>query len=314
MDGFFILSGFLITRSWFSARSTGDYLLRRVLRIYPGFLVAVIFSGLIAAPWLAESSEAFWKAFSWRGFFVGGARLILKIPSSQVEVNGSLWTIPYEFKCYLAIVGFGLCGGLTRRFWVLLALFLCMGLYAGQVYGGWVMPESRLNWLIGYPGFWPRAMSDFLAGTAFYCYRDRIVLSRPLFLGALLGLFLFGVAAPSLRLLPLLIPILGGYVLLYASYVPMGRLQHFSRHGDLSYGLYLYAFPIQQLLIASWGRWLHPLGLFVVAWGITAVFAALSWHLVERPFMRLKRSSRPRQDRPELAGDVALDPVVAISA
>src|SRR5689334_20689842 len=55
VEGFFILSGFLITRSWYSARSTGDYLRRRALRIYPGFFVAVAFSGLIAAPWLAAS-------------------------------------------------------------------------------------------------------------------------------------------------------------------------------------------------------------------------------------------------------------------
>src|SRR4051794_5607980 len=68
VDGFFILSGFLIARSWMSSRGLGDYLRRRALRIYPGFLGAIAFSALIAAPRLQDSPAAYWRAFSWRDF------------------------------------------------------------------------------------------------------------------------------------------------------------------------------------------------------------------------------------------------------
>ncbi len=141
----------------------------------------------------------------------------------------------------------------------------------------------------------------FLAGVLFYCYRDRIVLSWPLLIVAVLGLLAVGVAAPGSRALPLVEPLLVGYVLFFIAYLPMGSLQHVARHGDISYGLYLYAYPVQQLLIKAFQPRLNTLSLFLTATAVTTLFAAASWQFVEKPFLRLKRSSRPLQDRPELA-------------
>ena len=295
VDCFFILSGFLITRSWLSSRSVGDYLSRRALRIYPGFVGAILFSGLIAAPLLAESSRAYWEAFSWRDFLLQGANLQLAIPKLPISVNASLWTIRYEFVCYLAVIGFAVCGAFRHRSLLLLALLLCETLYAGRILLGWKVPGGSLGWLIGYTAHWPRFMSNFLAGAAFYCYRDRVVLSQRLVLAALAILLFFGVVATSPGLLPLLVPVLGGYVLFRAAYAPMGRVRHFARRGDFSYGIYLYAFPIQHLLVEASGRRLHPVGLFVLAWGVTLGVAALSWRFVEAPFLRLKRSTSSRE-------------------
>lgn len=301
VDGFFILSGFLIARSWVSSRGLGDYLRRRALRIYPGFLAAISFSGLIAAPLLRDGAAAYWGAFSWRDFLLRGINLEFYTPSSGPPANGSLWSIRYEFMCYLAVAALGLCGLMSRRGLVALGWLLCEGLYACQIYFHLEMYGSRLSWLYCFPGLWPRLMSDFLAGVLFYCYRDRIVLSWPSLLGAATGLFTLGVAVPSLRPLPLAVPVLGAYVLFFAAYFPAGRLRHFASRGDLSYGLYLYAFPLQQLLIRAFRPLLHPLTLSPLALGVTALFAALSWRFVESPFLRLKRSTRPREIRPEVA-------------
>ena len=310
VDGFFILSGFLIARSWVSSRGLGDYLRRRVLRIYPGFLMAVAFSVLIAGPLLASNSSAYWNDFSWRAFLIGGANLNLVAPETPVAINGSLWSIRYEFMCYLAVAVFGLLGILTRRSFMTLAFLACLSLYAGQIYYGLQMPGSRLSWLYCFPGFWPRMMSAFLAGVLFYCYRDRIVLSWPLFTVAVVGLLAVGVAAPASWALPLVEPLLGGYVLFFIAYLPMGRLQHVARHGDISYGLYLYAYPVQQLLIKAFQPRLNTLSLFLAATAVTTLFAAASWQFVEKPFLRLKRSSRPPRDRPELADQPAATPVL----
>ncbi len=301
VDGFFILSGFLIARSWISSRGPADYLRRRALRIYPGFLAAVAFSTLCAGPLLQGEPSAYWRAFSWREFAIMSLNLDFYTPPSDVPVNGSLWSIRYEFLCYLAVAALGLVGLLSRRIVLVLGWLACLGLLAGQIYLGWQIPGSRLSWLYCYPGFWPRVMADFLSGVLFYSYRDRIVLTWPLLIGAALGLLATGVAFPSMRALPLAVPLLGGYLLFFAAYMPMGRLQHFAARGDFSYGLYLYAFPIQLILTRRVFRDLTPIALFLLAWAITGLFAVLSWRLIERPFMRLKGSSRPPEARPELA-------------
>jgi peptidoglycan/LPS O-acetylase OafA/YrhL len=196
VDGFFILSGFLIARSWVSSRGLGDYLRRRVLRIYPGYLAAIAFSSLVAAPLLMDRPAAYWAEFSWREFVVQGLNLGCYYAPGGPEVNGSLWSIRYEFLCYLAVAAWGLCGILSRRYLLVLGWLACLGLHAGQIYYHLEMYGSRLSWLYGYPGFWPRLMGDFLAGVLFYSFRDRIVLARPLLFASLLGLFVFGVARP----------------------------------------------------------------------------------------------------------------------
>ena len=199
VDGFFILSGFLIARSWLSSRGTGDYLLRRALRIYPAFIVAILFSGLMAGPLIQDSPSTYWRAFSWSEFVPEGINLRFSTPPSLKTVNGSLWTIRYEFMCYLAVAVFGLCGFFSRRPLLVLGWLSCSGLYASQIYFNMKMPGGRLTWLCGFPGDWPRLMSDFLAGVLFYCYRDRIALSWPLLAGTVIGLFTLGIATPWLR-------------------------------------------------------------------------------------------------------------------
>ncbi|WP_165246720.1 acyltransferase family protein [Paludisphaera soli] len=292
VEAFFILSGFLITRSWSSSRGAGDYLLRRGLRIYPGFLAAILFCGFLAAPRLADDPARYWREFSPVRLIASGLNLEMALPPGGVTVNGSLWSIRYEFLCYLTVAAFGLLGILGRRRLVVAAWLVCLGVHAGQIFLGWKVPGSRLSWLYSYPDFWPRVMSAFLGGAVAYLYRDRIELSRRWALAAVAALLIFGVAAPSWKLLPLLTPTLGAYLLLYAAYTPVGRLPDFARHGDFSYGLYLYAFPIQQLLVRALGPTLNVATLYLLAWGITLAFAVASWRLVERPFMRLKRSSR----------------------
>ena len=169
------------------------------------------------------------------------------------------------------------------------------------------MYGSRLTWLYGYPGFWPRVMADFLAGVVFYVYRDRIVLSWPWLIAATLGLLAFGVALPTLKFLPLAVPVLGAYVLFFVAYSPLGRLQHFASRGDFSYGLYLYAFPIQQLLIKAFRPYLHPLTPDGLG-GRTLAAAVLSWRLVEGPCLHTQESSRSPEMRPELSAERVAKP------
>ncbi len=97
------------------------------------------------------------------------------------------------------------------------------------------------------------------------------------------------------------LPICGSYILFYLAFTRRLRLQHFAKYGDFSYGLYLYAFPIQQLLVLYFGRHLNILTLFFSAFALAFCLAVMSWHLVEKPCLKFKRrSSRASSTRPEL--------------
>ena len=296
VEGFFLISGFLIAASWLRSRGLLDYLRRHSLRIIPGFLVAVAFSSLIAGPMLAADAGQYWSRFEVRPFVIGALNLEGAY-SPGPTTNGSLWSIRYEFLCYLVVAAMGLIGLLRRRGLVVLALVGCLGIYASQLHLGLKMPGSRLTWFWGFPDFWPRLAANFLAGVCFYLYAGRVVLSGRLAIAAAIGLIL-AAAFPTGRLLPLLIPPLGGYLLFYLAYLPAGRLSDIAKRGDLTYGLYLYAFPVQLLLVAWFRPRLDPLGLFFAATALTSILAALSWHLVERPCLRLRHVGRPTRVMP----------------
>jgi peptidoglycan/LPS O-acetylase OafA/YrhL len=85
-----------------------------------------------------------------------------------------------------------------------------------------------------------------------------------------------------------LFPLAGTYLLFWIAFNPSIKLHGAAKFGDFSYGTYLYAFPIQQMIMRAWGRPVNPLILFVEAVPVTLVFAIASWYLVEYPFLRLR--------------------------
>jgi peptidoglycan/LPS O-acetylase OafA/YrhL len=280
---------------------------RWFLRIYPGFLVAVTFDALVVGPLASATASDYWQAFSPLRFVVQALNLQevgfhpLFAANSTHALNGSLWSIRYEFFCYLGVAAMGLAGVLRRRVLVLLAFLGCLAVYALQVQRGWQVPGSRWSWLYCYPDFWPRLAACFLAGALFYLYRESIRYSWPRFAAAVVGLAVLG-AVPSLRCLVLAVPILGGFAFFYLGFLPIRRLHGFARRGDLSYGMYLYACPIQQLLVQQFGPSLHPLVLFPLATVVTALCAWMSWTFVERPFINLKATRVPLDPPPMLTG------------
>lgn len=293
VDAFFILSGILIARSWVNSRGLADYLRRRVLRIYPGFAVAVLFCILVAGPLLAPPTFDYWASFRWSEVLLNLPNLNFAHPRNfPGQLNGSLWSIRYEFLCYLTVAFLGTTGLLARRSFVLIGWIGCLGLFAAQNWLGMKMPGSGLTWLWCYPEWWPRLMADFLGGAVLYLYRDRLTLTTPGAIAAA-GLLVAGaVGWTSLRTLPLLVPTVGVYLLAVLAYWPVRRLEGFARRGDISYGMYLYGFPCQMLLLALLPAHPEPLLLFLLAMPTTAILAVLSWLLVESPCLKWKAFGR----------------------
>jgi peptidoglycan/LPS O-acetylase OafA/YrhL len=302
VNAFFILSGFLITQSWLRASGWVDFLTRRVLRIYPGFLAAAIISALVAAPLLEPDPGSYWRSLQWPTFLMGLADLRLQIPQTAL-VNGSFWSIRFEFLCYFAVIALGLSGLLGRRVLTLGALMLSLAALAAQETFGVRIRGDRLAWLLGEASCWPKVSANFLAGVVFYLYRDRVVLSSR---GAWTAAAALAAATfqPWARILPVGFPVLGGYLLLHAGYLKVSWMHDWARRRDLSYGMYLYSYPLQRLVV----RWFAPsLGTpTIVVTPILILLASLpmalacalaSWYVVESPAMRVRRPLAAWLDR-----------------
>lgn len=301
---FLAISGFLVTASWDSSRSRGDFLLKRVLRIYPAFVLLSLLQAFVLAPLVTPAT---FSGYSLKqvglilaemvdlvgyGYPYGGLLPVFVDSQFPGEMNGSLWTIRYEFVCYVLLA---LLGGF-RQTRILAVVFLgVMLLYLS----GWLPPWNKiLTALLGAVPLWPRLLSYFLAGCLFFRLRDKIVHDWRLAAVSFALLVVFFRSDIALRLL---MPVAGVYLILWVSYHPkLLRLPNL-KNADISYGLYLYAFPIQQsLMLWVAPRWpMTPYVLFLLSTACTAPVAALSWFLVERPFLRLK--PRPANDPGRLA-------------
>jgi len=293
VDFFFLISGFLVTRSWLRAPGTGNYLARRALRIYPAFLVVVCLTALLVGP-LSRGAEPYFRRFS-PAAFVQSALLLQQpvMPATFLanplprEPNGSLWTIRYEATCYLLVALLGLAGA-YRRPALVVALFLATLSASFAQANGYpeLLSYQREVYPFGIPGMWPNLLGFFLAGMVLCLYAPRIPYDRRL--AALSGVVLL---LGCLDGMELVLPSFGSYLIFYLALHPAPRLERLTRHGDFSYGVYLYAFCIQQswlqLFPAVFAR--SPYLLFAVTVPPTAACAFLSWHAVEKRPLRWKR-------------------------
>lgn len=298
VDGFFAISGFLITASWLRSRTFWSYFSKRLLRIYPGFLAAGVLCLVFFGPLGAGSAGLYFHRLS-VAQFLHHALLLDKLSLPPTfshnplpnQVNGSLWTIKIEMECYLLVAALGLVGGFRRRimpFLLLLGASIVSGAAALHLPGLPHLPESVGEHL--------RFFVFFFAGMVFFLYRDRIVYRLPLLLGAACLL----AAASGLHTLQAVLPLPLTYLLMYAAFASAGKLSRFGKKRDLSYGLYLYAWPVQQvltlLLLARLPSGIAPYALFPAALLGSLLCAWVSWHVIEKPCLSLLRKPSHTQE------------------
>lgn len=302
--GFFALSGYLITASRWS-NSLGTYLVHRIARIFPAFLVCLVLMVVVVAPIGYLHTHG-----SLAGYLTTGpttpanfvfSNSLLKINSYEIAGtpagvpypgawNGSLWSLYYEFLCYLVVGALAVVGWVRRTPWALGAAWLVAtaGFAAwGRVVGPLVGGNEDLHLLL-------KLLPLFLAGGLVHRLRGRLPLHWS---GAVLAATLVVVAVWALDGwgAQLTAPAIAYVLLWVGSVVPSPRLVH--RH-DISYGVYIYAFPVQQLLVLT-GIHTVNLALYdVVALACTVPLATASWLLIERPVMR--RARRPKDVAPRL--------------
>jgi peptidoglycan/LPS O-acetylase OafA/YrhL len=289
VKGFFIISGYLIFKSMMVSTSIFEYLVKRVLRIFPALAVVLLIT-LAAVYFIYPSSLApFFSNKQVYAYFLGNLILFKPhffiqgifsgLPSSAI--NGSLWTIEYEFFFYLFILLFFFIRSHKQFLKIVLAvvigifLMVRLLLYNLTVQTHFFIPLEPLFDLGIY----------FLMGSLLSCFDFDAINSKhtiaAVLLIALIAAIYFGVGHTVVYVtLPFLVIYLGKQTSSVATFV------HASI-GDPSYGIYLYAFPLQQFII----YWFRPstLMLFIVSTIGAFIFGYLSWIIIEKKALALKQ-------------------------
>jgi peptidoglycan/LPS O-acetylase OafA/YrhL len=303
VDGFFAISGFLITASWLNNPRVRAYVVNRALRILPGLYVCLAVTAFVIAPIgvaiqggpaarLLLSSAPFEyvlenAAIVVLRFDVGGTPT--GVPISGMW-NGSLWTLIYEVLCYAAVAVLGLAG-LAHRRWTS-AVMLALSVLLAACLPPMTFPGVWSNWQCI-----ARFAIMFAAGALIYQWKDTIP-ARWSLVALCVVIVLASGLLPDYRLV-------GGVPLAYALIIS-GALIH-NRYlrlpTDLSYGVYIYAFPVQQLLVISGLEGMNPFVFAIIATAATLPVAALSWFLIEKPALsfksRLKKKRAAAAELPE---------------
>ena len=292
---FFVISGFLVCESWDRDPSLARFAARRGLRLLPGLFVAVCFTVFIIGPLMTTLTvmQYFGAAGTW-AYLLSNASLsvgqyalpgVFETNPYPAAVNGSLWTLRYEALLYIMLAVFG---ATTRRRYLRWACLTLLSLFAL----GWCVSKTLGvdAYAIGLP-FITHIGIDFdwvylalfgtffFAGSSLYVFRHRVRLSISVALILALPCMFASNTFWATLFLWAFLP----YATLVFAYRAPAIFRRFGKRGDLSYGIYVYAFPVQQVVcyfVLKTGAGWFPA--FAVSSMATVILAGLSWHYVER--------------------------------
>lgn len=291
IDIFFLTSGFLVTASLITRQSTIEFLWARALRIFPALFVMLLLTVLGLGVFFTTGtlSSYFADSMTYKYFlkcltlFAGASYHLPGVFESNPyknAVNGSLWTMPTELRMY-AILAF---------IWVLLRItpiyrsnLFKITLVSGALMAGLFVVLAHLD-IAKEGGNFLRLFFMFFTGAAFFVLKERIVLSHTIFYLSLVALLL---AMLNRHLFFLIYIVTLAYILFFVAYVPSGVIRKYNKLGDYSFGVYIYAFPVQQSTAALIPG-VSVSSLVLVSSFITLLFAVLSWHFLEKHALKLK--------------------------
>jgi peptidoglycan/LPS O-acetylase OafA/YrhL len=287
---FFSISGFLVAQSWNDDPVLRRFAARRALRIWPGLMVVVALTALVLGPLItplplpAYFSDP--QFFSWLSNLILPTRWELPVDFGNGRlahtVNGSLWTISLEVACYAAFAAASMAAVMQKRWFAGLFAAAALGYYLG-----WLTPAGWDAHPLHRHALKLEFVSYFLAGAVWFQQR-RVLLDRRLVLVSGACMVVLHVVALTLSKPLLALWLSVPFAVLAFGLRSAPVLRRFGRLGDLSYGIYLYAFTVQQVLIWRLRGSLSFDMLLAACIAVTASFAFVSWHLVEKRALRLK--------------------------
>jgi peptidoglycan/LPS O-acetylase OafA/YrhL len=289
--GFFIISGYLVFQSLMRSTDLIDYVWKRVLRIFPALLVVlaltvllgpVVYEGLPGTYW---SNPEVWTYFP-RNAMLYTLQYSIKgifdtTPYPNV-INGSLWTICYEFTCYM---GLAFLLFFRKWPWFIIQSLLLLGFLASSIADVFYFDILKNHWFFINAGHLSGLLSYFLGGSVLAAFRYERFKYHDIAIAistvAILISIYFGVfrSGPHFVFLPCVVIGLG------IKSTPVLR-DIGEKIGDISYGIYIYGFPVQQFLMHFFA--LDYITLFFATLPTTFILGYLSWHLIEKRALKLK--------------------------
>lgn len=293
---FFVTSGFLVSRSLLGGGRALDFAIARVLRIYPGLIVAVLACAFLLGPIATDMgglnyliAKGTWAFVIYDGLLTpltlraGLPGVFAHNPYPDV-VNASLWTLPWELRMYISLLVVSSLRLTGRAFPALLAATLIA--YGLSQFGLW-KPFESFPILV-------RFLAFFYVGVALCRYRAHVPISGKVALIVTIVFLVGSILAQNAVLEPFFI----GYITLFAAFWPRGVIKRWSEGADISYGIYIYAYPVQQ----TWVWLLGPHNVLLncaLTLPVTVCLAIGSWFLIEKPALDLKTRWRERDRQTE---------------
>lgn len=282
---FFALSGFFISASFAASKTVARFVRARILRLFPGLAVSLLLVAFVLGPLVTSLPVA--DYLTARGTWMFMARNITLVSAQYTlpgvfetnpfpAVEGSIWTLIQEVLCYGLVFLAGVMGLLRRPVLMNVALVVYAVL--------WLVPVLFVVPLHPKLVQFHDLSLPFVLGMAFWLWRDHIPLSA-LGIAGLAVLSWLTASTPAGQ--PALMLLLT-YGCFWLGHVPKGAVRHYNALGDYSYGVYVYAFPLQGLVVWLFGP-LTPVVHSLVAFLPVLLVAVLSWHYVEAPALRLRQ-------------------------
>lgn len=290
---FFVYGGYLIAKSMCRVKTAGAYFKARFARIFPPLIAVTAVLALIVGAVLTSlpAGEYYTSRQTYQYLLNGVLVLQHNLPGVFEHnlygraVNGPLWTLPIEFFCYIMCFVLYKCRMLEKKYMPAAAVIFsagCLAVYA---------ISARI------PVFGPmiRPIGLFFAGILYYVYRDKIPLKGWIAWVCLACMVL----SAAIGILPVTIFFFFPYFFFYIGFGTKKKVSGFAKHGEISYGMYLCAWPVQQILsqyLSSADGTMNPYVNFLLTVPAAIVLGYAVYRLVERPVMMcLKRGKKVEQ-------------------
>lgn len=293
---FFSISGYLVAKSWLRDPDIFRFILRRFLRIWPALFVATCGAALVIGPLVStltideyihsEQTLRFFRTLYLKiEYALPGVFATNPFPNA---VNGSLWTIPLEVKWYAVLLIAGVLRVLRYK-WIVLAILFLLAIYHFGI------DHAEPNFLREFGLYFIYGVCMHLFHNA---WNDKKIVGA-----VVIGTLAFVIGFTGYPMIALLLALPCLVIVFGTTSTPV--IRRFGRFGDISYGMYIYAFPVQQFII-----WLSEvsedrfsfLTYLSLSFATTVLLAFASWHLIEKPVIQMKPGARsvkfnsPRQE------------------